>query len=106
MNEARIIHADCLDALRELPDESVHSVVCDPPYGLANTDPTHVVETLQRWMAGERDYLPSGSGFMGKAWDATGIAFDVYDVEWWHFDYKDWRSYPVGNATFDKIAKD
>jgi site-specific DNA-methyltransferase (adenine-specific) len=70
MSEPRIIHADCLDALRDLPSESVHAVITDPPYGLANTDSTHVVETLSRWFAGERDYLPSGAGFMGKAWDA------------------------------------
>jgi D-alanyl-D-alanine dipeptidase len=25
--------------------------------------------------------------------------------EWWHFDYKDWREYPLGNVTFDKIAR-
>ncbi len=24
--------------------------------------------------------------------------FTVYDVEWWHFDYKDWRKYPVLNV--------
>ena len=35
-------HGDCLDILRELPDNSVDSIVTDPPYGL---------------------------GFMGKAWD-------------------------------------
>jgi CubicO group peptidase (beta-lactamase class C family)/D-alanyl-D-alanine dipeptidase len=23
--------------------------------------------------------------------------FTVYDVEWWHFDYKDWRKYPILN---------
>ncbi|MBK7015165.1 MAG: site-specific DNA-methyltransferase, partial [Sulfuritalea sp.] len=27
-------HADCLDVLRSLPDCSVDSVVCDPPYNL------------------------------------------------------------------------
>lgn len=31
----QVIHADCLDALKELPDSSVDSVVTDPPYGLS-----------------------------------------------------------------------
>lgn len=26
--------------------------------------------------------------------------FTVYEYEWWHFDYKDWRSYRIGNASF------
>jgi len=29
--------------------------------------------------------------------------FTVYEVEWWHFDYRDWQQYPIGNAPFDKL---
>lgn len=29
--------------------------------------------------------------------------FTVYDYEWWHFDFKDWRLYPIGNIPFSKI---
>lgn len=29
--------------------------------------------------------------------------FSVYPAEWWHFDYRDWRRYPIMNATFDEI---
>ena len=74
------VHAgNCLDVLAELPDCSVDSVCCDPPYGLANTDPAHVAETITRWVNGERDYLPGGSGFMGKAWDAFVPPVAVWD---------------------------
>jgi DNA modification methylase len=65
-----LIHSDCLRALREMPDESVHAVITDPPYGLANTDPGHVIEALTKWAAGDREFIPDGRGFMGKAWDA------------------------------------
>ncbi|QAY03755.1 DNA methylase [Mycobacterium phage Petp2012] len=41
---------DCRDILTELEDNSVDSIVTDPPYEL---------------------------GFMGKKWDGSGIAFDV-----------------------------
>ncbi|WP_413600817.1 DNA-methyltransferase [Curtobacterium sp. Curtsp57] len=65
-----LFHGDCLDVLRELPDESVHAVVTDPPYGLSNTDPGHVSEAITHWTTGDRSFLPSaGGGFMGKAWD-------------------------------------
>ena len=30
--------------------------------------------------------------------------FFVYSWEWWHFDYKDWRSYPILDVPFAKIA--
>lgn len=30
--------------------------------------------------------------------------FEVYPFEWWHFDYKDWRRYPILNLTFDQLS--
>src|SRR5512146_939714 len=30
--------------------------------------------------------------------------FQVYPFEWWHFDYRDWKKYPIMNVTFDQIA--
>jgi DNA modification methylase len=35
MSETKLIHGDCLEKLKELPDCSVDSVVTDPPYGLS-----------------------------------------------------------------------
>jgi site-specific DNA-methyltransferase (adenine-specific) len=49
----RVLVGSCLKRLKEIPDASIDSVVTDPPYEL---------------------------GFMGKAWDASGVA---YDVELW-----------------------
>jgi len=46
----KLINADCIEAMRAMPDNSVDSIVTDPPYEL---------------------------GFMGKSWDASGIAFNV-----------------------------
>ena len=64
-------HGDCLAVLRTLPDESVDAVVTDPPYGLSNTDPKHVAETLTKWVTGDHEYTPPAKGgFMGKTWDS------------------------------------
>lgn len=30
--------------------------------------------------------------------------FTVYEFEWWHFDYKDWKSYAIQNVRFENIA--
>jgi D-alanyl-D-alanine dipeptidase len=29
--------------------------------------------------------------------------FSVYPTEWWHFDYKDWKKYPILNLPFGEI---
>jgi zinc D-Ala-D-Ala dipeptidase len=31
--------------------------------------------------------------------------FTVFASEWWHFDYRDWRAYPILNAPFEQIGK-
>jgi D-alanyl-D-alanine dipeptidase len=48
--------------------------------------------SLQRW---HRDLLRS-------AMEADG--FTVYELEWWHFDYKDWQRYRIGNQLFEDIS--
>ncbi len=30
--------------------------------------------------------------------------FTVYEAEWWHFDYHDWRRYPILNLAFDRLG--
>jgi D-alanyl-D-alanine dipeptidase len=30
--------------------------------------------------------------------------FSVYEFEWWHFDYRDWRSYAIQNVRFEDIG--
>ena len=50
---------DCLEVMRSMPDNSVDAVITDPPYEL---------------------------GFMGKAWDNTGVAFQP---ETWEAVYRE-----------------
>lgn len=69
-SDANVYAGDCLDVLRALPDASVDSVVTDPPYGLSNTTPGLVVDTLTRWVTGDREHVPDVAGFMGRRWDA------------------------------------
>lgn len=37
------------------------------------------------------------------AMEAEG--FTVYPQEWWHFDYKDWKHYPIMNVRFEDLGK-
>lgn len=77
----KLLIGDCLEKLNELPDNSIDSVVTDPPYGLSREP--NITEVLSKWLAGE-DYKHSGSGFMGKTWDSfvpgPSIWKEVYRV--------------------------
>ena len=73
-----VVHADCIEAMREMPENSVHAVVCDPPYDL--TDVGRKFQgtggSIDPRTNRERSERRNG-GFMGMKWDATGIAFKV-----------------------------
>lgn len=56
-----------IDILKTLPDNSVDSIVTDPPYGLGKEP--DAIEVLTAWLTtGHHDV--KGKGFMGKEWDA------------------------------------
>lgn len=31
--------------------------------------------------------------------------FRVFELEWWHFDFQDWKQYRIGNATFEQLEQ-
>src|ERR671921_2674490 len=37
------------------------------------------------------------------AMEAEG--FKVYEPEWWHYDFKDWRQYPIQDVPFSDLGK-
>jgi hypothetical protein len=67
----QILLGDCLEVLKTLPDESVSSVVTDPPYGLGTREPTgdEIIAYLQG-VSG----LDTGGDFMGRDWDIPSVA--------------------------------
>ena len=65
-----IIQGNALKILKQIPDNSIDTVITDPPYGLSNLSEKKVRKALLKWLSGEEDYIPSGKGFMGKDWDA------------------------------------
>jgi D-alanyl-D-alanine dipeptidase len=42
-------------------------------------------------------------GILKTAMESEGFA--VYEPEWWHYDYKDWKEYPILNVSFSEIKK-
>ncbi len=62
-----IFCGDCLEVMKTLPDNSVDSIVTDPPYGLSKQP--DITEVLRHWLDDD-DYEHTGGGFMGKQWDS------------------------------------
>jgi len=63
MPTAKIMHGNCMDLLKELPDCSVDAIVTDPPYGMSSDG------IARTWADLEEGHKIKG--FMGKKWDAA-----------------------------------
>jgi D-alanyl-D-alanine dipeptidase len=55
-----------------------------PTYGGGTTDQRRMRDLLRRHMEAE--------------------GFEVYEFEWWHFDYRDWKSYRIENVRFEDLG--
>lgn len=87
MANIRLLLGDCLTRLQDIEDGSVGAFIGDPPYDLTTGG--------------------SGGGFMGKTWDATGIAFDV---KFWEIIFRKLRPMGVvkafgGTRTYHKMVR-
>ncbi len=72
-----VYHGDSREVLKGLPDSSIDSVVCDPPYALVSIGKRFGSETAAPAKAGKTGaYQRASAGFMGKKWDTGETAFD------------------------------
>jgi site-specific DNA-methyltransferase (adenine-specific) len=72
----RILIGDCVQRMRDLPDNSVDSVVCDPPYHLLSTVKRFgKVPRTESTMPKSEPHARMSRGFMGQTWDGGDVAF-------------------------------
>lgn len=64
-------------------DESTRRAHADYPGGTS----------LQRWYR----------ALLRTSMEAEG--FVQNPDEWWHYDFKDWKEYPIGNQPFERLGK-
>ncbi|HTK95835.1 MAG TPA: M15 family metallopeptidase [Terriglobales bacterium] len=105
------------------PDK--HMFVADPSEGSRHNRGCAVDLSLYDRKTGREVVMPSGydemserafadypggtpeqrrlRGILRAAMESEG--FKVYPQEWWHFDYQDWKLYPILNVPFEKLGK-
>lgn len=79
-------------------------------YDLKTKRPVEMVSTYDETTARAYPDYPGGTSLqrwhrqlLRDAMEAEG--FTVYSAEWWHFDYKDWQKYRIGNVRFEQIGR-
>ena len=77
-------------------------------YNLKTGKPIEMVSTYDETTDRAHPGYPGGTSLqrwhrnlLRFAMEAEG--FTVYEAEWWHFDYKDWQRYRIGNERFESV---
>ncbi|MFC3052854.1 serine hydrolase [Kordiimonas pumila] len=77
-------------------------------YDLKTGEPIKMVGLYDEMSERSFPYYPGGTSL--QRWHRNVLKtameaedFTVYEYEWWHFDFDDWRSYAVQNAIFENI---
>ncbi len=78
-------------------------------YDLASKQPIPMVAGYDEFSPRSFPGYPGGTSrqrwhrrLLRETMQAAG--FEVYEYEWWHFDYRAWKQYPILNKTFEELA--
>jgi len=77
-------------------------------YDLKTGQPIQMVAGYDEFSPRSFPFYPGGTSeqrwyreLLRRAMETEGFA--VYEFEWWHFDYKDWKKHSIGNILFEEI---
>jgi len=79
-------------------------------YTLADGKPVEMVGGYDEFSMRSYPSYPGGTSrerwhreLLRRAIESQG--FNVYEFEWWHFDFGDWKRYPILNQPFEEIPR-
>lgn len=79
-------------------------------YDLERNQPVEMTSTYDEATSRARADYPGGTSLqrynralLRRVMEREG--FTVHPLEWWHFDYRDWRSYSLLNLPLDSLAR-
>ena len=79
-NSYKLYKDDNRNVLPTLPENSIDTIITDPPYGLGKEP--DIIEVLTHWL-NEREFVATGGGFMSALWDSF-----VPGPEYWRQAYR------------------
>ncbi len=79
-------------------------------FDCATGEPVRMVGGYDEFSDRSYPHYPGGTSeqrwhreLLRRTMEAEG--FTVYEAEWWHFDYRDWKKYAVGNRSFEELSR-
>ena len=94
----KIIHGDCLEVMKDIPDESVDMILCDLPYKeTGNKWDNKLIDTKKLFSEYERIIKKDGAiiltATMRFAIELISVGYNLYKYDWvWEKDNGDRKS--------------
>ena len=87
----KLIHGDCIEKMKDIPDNSIDMVLCDPPYGTTACKWDSVIALEPMWEQLKRVIKPNGAIVMTASQPFTSILvcsnLKMFKYEWiWEKD--------------------
>lgn len=112
MSDVKLFHGDCLDVLKNIPDNSIDSIVTDPPYGISFMGKKwdYDIPSVEVWKECLRVLKPGGHlvAFAGTRTQhrmcsrIEDAGFEIRDMLAWLYGSGFPKSHNIGKAV-DKI---
>ena len=80
----KLLHGDCLERMKEIPDGSVDLILTDPPYGTTNCRWDSVIPLDDMWRQLKRIVKPNGATvlFSAQPFTTTLISSNIKNFKY------------------------
>ena len=86
MDKINLLHGDCLELMKDIPDKSIDMILCDLPYGQTSNHWDSVIPLDKLWEQYERVIKPNGAIVLTAKgrflYELVNSKFDLYRYEW------------------------
>src|SRR5690554_3004645 len=86
MKNIKLLHGDCLELMKEIPDGSVDAIITDPPYGTTACKWDSVIPFEPMWEQLKRIIKPNGVvALFGQ--EPFSSALRLSNPKWYKYDW-------------------
>ena len=97
----KVLHGDCLELMKDIPDGSIDMILCDLPYGTTNCKWDEVLPFNKLWEQYERVIKPNGAIVLTASQPFTS-ALVMSKIDWFKYSLV-WEKERPSNPAHAKI---
>ena len=109
MSKVNLLKGDCLDLMKDIPDESVDMILCDLPYGTTASSWDKVINLDKLWEQYRRIIKPRGAIALFASGQFTNKLInsqnDIYRYKWIWVKNRSGNFVNANNRPNDKIRR-